>query len=776
MRGTTGFFDRLNTRIGALVIALLAVGFGGLGWYVTSATTNLALDLRQSSSQGLVDTARVAADITLEHEKKLAVALARQRAIVDAVVNGSDGNGVAQNRFRDYLHTYKEIWSAYAFNRRGVVVAGANNGGADERGQDKSGHAVVRQVLDGSELSMDKTVARGDGGRMIFRMAAALRDASGTVVGGVQVSFDFNAFTEAAISPIKVGQTGYLYILDGDGTFIAHPDPATLLQPGKDLPFVRDMMGNPRGTLEYEFKGARKLAAYTRMDKTGWIIASTVNEAELLAEAYSLRNVVTGFAALVCVVLAAVVVLMLRKMVVLPLQAVGQFTADIAGGNFGTSLDGSFACELAELADNTRRMKDSIKRELGFARGVLEGIPTPCGIVAPDFTMSWANPQVCELLGRPKPPSDYYGMKSGEFYWFAPNRETMSDKAIKERRTLTGKNVWTSQDGTRTVHIDVVTTPFYDMDGELLGSISFWNDISEMVEKQHQIEAQRDRIAEAARAAMDISARLSTAAEELASQIEESSRGTENQKTRVAESATAVEQMNASILEVARSAGNAAENADLARSRAEQGEKVVQDTVGSIRALRDRMTEMGGSLHELGKQADGIGTIIDMISDIADQTNLLALNAAIEAARAGDAGRGFAVVADEVRKLAEKTMSATSEVGQVIRAIQQVTQKSVDLMGLAGADADTSAERSAQAGTSLHEILRVSVDTADMVRSIASAAEEQSATSEQIARATEELNVISSETAEAMNQSAMAIAEVARMAEELRAIIEGMKS
>ncbi|WP_035066965.1 methyl-accepting chemotaxis protein [Nitratidesulfovibrio termitidis] len=775
MRGTTGFFDKLNTRIGALVIALLAVGFGGLGWYVTSATTNLALDLQQRSSQGLVDTAQVAADITLENQKKLVIALARQRAIVEAVASGNDESGAAQNRFRDYLRTYKDIWSAYAFDKRGVVVAGANNGGADERGQDKSGHAVVREVLNGSELSMDKTVAKG-GGRMIFRMATALRDASGALIGGVQVSFDFNAFTEAAISPIRVGQTGYLYILDGDGTFIAHPDPATLLQPGKDLPFVREMLANPRGTLQYEFKGTRKLAAYTRMDKTGWIIASTVNEAELLAEAYSLRNVVAGIATLVCVVLAVVVVLMLRRMVVLPLQAMGQFTADIAGGNFGTTLDGSFACELAELADNTRRMKDSIKRELGFARGVLEGIPTPCGIVAPDFTMSWANPQVCELLGRPKPPSDYYGMKSGEFYWFDPNRETMSDKAIKERRTLTGKNVWTSQDGTRTVHIDVVTTPFYDMDGELLGSISFWNDISEMVEKQHQIEAQRDRIAEAARAAMDISARLSTAAEELASQIEESSRGTENQKTRVAESATAVEQMNASILEVARSAGSAAENADLARSRAEQGEKVVQDTVGSIRALRDRMTEMGGSLHELGKQADGIGAIIDMISDIADQTNLLALNAAIEAARAGDAGRGFAVVADEVRKLAEKTMSATSEVGQVIRAIQQVTQKSVDLMGLAGADADTSAERSAQAGTSLHEILRVSVDTADMVRSIASAAEEQSATSEQIARATEELNVISSETAEAMNQSAMAIAEVARMAEELRAIIEGMKS
>lgn len=70
------------------------------------------------------------------------------------------------------------------------------------------------------------------------------------------------------------------------------------------------------------------------------------------------------------------------------------------------------------------------------------------------------------------------------------------------------------------------------------------------------------------------------------------------------------------------------------------------------------------------KQAEGIGEIINTISDIADQTNLLALNAAIEAARAGDAGRGFAVVADEVRKLAEKTMVATKDVEQYIHTIQ----------------------------------------------------------------------------------------------------------
>ena len=69
-----------------------------------------------------------------------------------------------------------------------------------------------------------------------------------------------------------------------------------------------------------------------------------------------------------------------------------------------------------------------------------------------------------------------------------------------------------------------------------------------------------------------------------------------------------------------------------------------------------------------------LGILGDMES-ITKQTNLLALNAAIEAARAGEMGRGFAVVADEVRKLAEKTKSATGEIGAVIEQFRRELQE-----------------------------------------------------------------------------------------------------
>ena len=57
---------------------------------------------------------------------------------------------------------------------------------------------------------------------------------------------------------------------------------------------------------------------------------------------------------------------------------------------------------------------------------------------------------------------------------------------------------------------------------------------------------------------------------------------------------------------------------------------------------------------ELGKKSQQIGSVLEIVSELAEQTNILAINATIEAAGAGDSGKRFAVVAEEIRRLADR--------------------------------------------------------------------------------------------------------------------------
>lgn len=266
------------------------------------------------------------------------------------------------------------------------------------------------------------------------------------------------------------------------------------------------------------------------------------------------------------------------------------------------------------------------------------------------------------------------------------------------------------------------------------------------------------------------------ASEQLSAQIEQSSHGSEEQAHSIAETATAMEEMNATVLEVAKNASNAAGTADQAKTKAEEGARAVSQVVQGIGQVQDQSQEMKIDMDNLGKQAEGIGQILNVISDIADQTNLLALNAAIEAARAGDAGRGFAVVADEVRKLAEKTMTATKEVGQAIRGIQDGTKKNIENVERTGKNIEGVTTLANNSGEALRQIVSLAEKTTDQVRSIATASEQQSATSEEINRSIESVNRISSETAEAMRQSTQAVTELADQAQVLKRLIDEMKS
>jgi methyl-accepting chemotaxis protein len=422
----------------------------------------------------------------------------------------------------------------------------------------------------------------------------------------------------------------------------------------------------------------------------------------------------------------------------------------ILSGGFRKRLDThEFAGSYADIAQSVNSVSDAYT-------GVIDNLPIPVLSFDANHTPLFLNEKAQQTFDGNEQP-----LEPGEDPKMALGIQAMQAKSPQTTETALNAK------GQRMI-ASMTAMPLFNMEKSVVGYFGIINDLTE-------IRTQQSTMLDVAQQASQISDRVAAASEQLAAQVEQISRGAEIQRERVESTASAMTEMNSTVLEVAQNAGQASEQSEDTRHKAEDGAELVNRVVRAINTVNTVAVGLQGNMQDLGNQAENIGGIMNVISDIADHTNLLALNAAIEAARAGEAGRGFAVVADEVRKLAEKTMTATQEVGSSISAIQNSARHNIDEVGSAVTNVTEATELANASGSALNEIVTLAAANSAVVASIATAAEQQSATSEEISRALEEINGVVGETTEGIIQSSSAVQDLSRMAQELRQVMDHLK-
>jgi methyl-accepting chemotaxis protein len=261
--------------------------------------------------------------------------------------------------------------------------------------------------------------------------------------------------------------------------------------------------------------------------------------------------------------------------------------------------------------------------------------------------------------------------------------------------------------------------------------------------------------------------RLSSSAHEvLAASTQQESASTE-QAAAIHETTATMAELKHASAQIAENAGAVARVAEEILGAARSGKGAIAEFVVAMQQIRSDGMAVVESIAKLSKRVERIGTVVDVIDEIADRSDLLALNAALEGSRAGEAGKGFSIVAGEMRRLAENVLESTREIKNLIAEIREATRAAAG-----AADASRKATEQGErlgnvASTAVEGILAGVQETSDAARVINLATRQQRTATELVVSGMAEAEEVTRQTAQASRKATAASSELTELASRL---------
>lgn len=583
------------------------------------------------------------------------------------------------------------------------------------------------------------------------------------------------------IRKTSVGKTGYMYVIDSNGTIIVHPKMEG--QNVAQYAFIQEILKTKDGYIRYPWEGRDKVVAYAYYAPFDWYIASGSYIEEFEGPLEPIKNAI-----IVSVILSSLIggciAYLLARSITGPLKQTVRMITELSNGHLGKRLSMKRRDEIGVMA----RAMDSFADYLQFSviktiQQIASGEKAePIPLKDPTDEIAPALNQMIETLNS---LLDQMGVLIGDAQeGRLQTRGDVTRFVGTYRELVVGINAM----------LDAITIPLneslhvaerfadVDFDARFSESISVKGDLLELKTKLNHIgEHVGTELKTVIREISDHVANLSQSAETSAATVEELAAGAdaiarnvdnvqknaEYTKDSVVQVLDAMEDLSTSVSTVAAkvdSVSRLSQDADQNSTRGITQAAVAEE---GITAIHGAVSDVGVIINEIQEQMAEIGKIVDIISTIADQTNLLALNAAIEAARAGDAGLGFAVVANEVKTLAQDSQGSAENIAKIISSLQHQSEKASHAMNLATTEVSKGSLAITDTITFFHSIADQTKQISVHMNEVAALSEEEAASVQQITASVSEVSKVATSTAEEAVGAAAASEEAAAVLRQL---------
>ncbi|HKO53718.1 MAG TPA: CHASE3 domain-containing protein [Polyangiaceae bacterium] len=265
---------------------------------------------------------------------------------------------------------------------------------------------------------------------------------------------------------------------------------------------------------------------------------------------------------------------------------------------------------------------------------------------------------------------------------------------------------------------------------------------------------------------------IQTSSTELQSAANQQATGAKEQASAMSEISTTINELLATSRQIAESSRRVAEIAEQTASAARTGDLTVEKGRESINGIRRQVDVIVHHMLDLGKKSQQIGSVLEIVSELAEQTNILAINATIEAAGAGDAGRRFGVVADEIRKLADRVGGSTKEIRGLIDDVRSAVNTTVMTTETGSKAVEAGADQFVRVAAAFSQISGQVSTTTEAAKEIELSTKQQATAVEQVNVAITNVSQASKETEVSTGQTLRTAAELSHLSRELLRLVQ----
>lgn len=229
-----------------------------------------------------------------------------------------------------------------------------------------------------SDVMIDKET-----GKPIIMEAAPIK--SGDKVVGVLIGKRDGTFLSEITDTLGVGERGYAFIVDAEGTMIAHPNRDLVFKqsnvlndieengPLKDFGMaLKDFGIGNRGMISYDFNGEMRITAMAPIPNTDWSIGIGNYDSEVMMRSNTLRYtlLILSFIVIIIGIIAAI---FLGNVISKPIRKLKAMANKIALGDVDVNVETNLKDEVGDLVVAFGGMVDNIKLQTEAAEKIAKG-------------------------------------------------------------------------------------------------------------------------------------------------------------------------------------------------------------------------------------------------------------------------------------------------------------------------------------------------------------------------------------------------------------------